>query len=63
MTNSHESSKRDNVPTVGESQVCATETARREFLQKCGKFAAYTAPVVAALLLCDTKTGQASSAP
>ena len=28
---------------------------RREFLKKCGKFAAYTAPAIAVLLLFDKK--------
>ena len=28
---------------------------RREFLKKCGKFAAYTGPAIAALLLFDKK--------
>jgi len=38
---------------------------RREFLKKCGKFAAYTAPAIAALLLFDKKAhaGQAGSGP
>jgi hypothetical protein len=34
---------------------------RREFLKKCGKYAVYTAPAVAALLLFDKKKAQASS--
>lgn len=32
---------------------------RREFLKKCGKFAAYSAPVMATLLLFDRKKAQA----
>jgi hypothetical protein len=34
---------------------------RREFLKKCGKYAAYTAPVIAALLLFDKKKAHAGS--
>ena len=34
---------------------------RREFLKKCGKFAAYTAPAIAALLLFDKKKAHAGS--
>jgi hypothetical protein len=33
---------------------------RREFLKKCGKFAAYTAPAIATLLLFDKKQGHAA---
>jgi len=33
---------------------------RREFLKKCGKFAAYTAPVIAALLFFDKKKAHAA---
>jgi hypothetical protein len=32
---------------------------RREFLKKCGKFAAYTAPAIATLLLFDKKKAHA----
>jgi hypothetical protein len=34
---------------------------RREFLKKCGKFAAYTAPAIATLLLFDKKKAHAVS--
>ena len=34
---------------------------RREFLKKCGKYAAYTAPAIAALLLFDKKKAHAAS--
>jgi hypothetical protein len=34
---------------------------RREFLKKCGKYAAYTAPAIAALLLFDKKKAHAES--
>jgi hypothetical protein len=34
---------------------------RREFFKKCGKYAAYTAPAVAALLLFDKKKAHAVS--
>lgn len=33
---------------------------RREFLKKCGKFAAYSAPVMATLLLFDRKKAHAN---
>jgi hypothetical protein len=37
---------------------------RREFLKNCGKFATYTAPAIAALLLFDKKAhGQSNSQP
>ena len=37
---------------------------RREFLKKCGKFAAYTAPAIATLLLFDKKAhAQPGSTP
>ena len=35
---------------------------RREFLKKCGKFAAYTAPAIAVLLLFDKRKAHAASA-
>ena len=35
-----------------ENEVC---DERRDFLKKCGKFAAYSAPVMATLLLFDRK--------
>jgi hypothetical protein len=34
---------------------------RREFLKKCGRFAAYTTPVVIALLCYDEKTAHAAT--
>ena len=34
---------------------------RREFLNKCGKFAIYTAPAITALLLFDKKNAFAAS--
>jgi hypothetical protein len=34
---------------------------RREFLVKCGKFAVYTPPLIAALLLFDRKKAHAQS--
>ncbi len=40
-----------------ETQVC---DERRDFLKKCGKFAAYSAPVMATLLLFDRKKAHAN---
>ena len=37
----------------------AENDARREFLKKCGKFAVYTAPAMAALLMFDKKNANA----
>jgi hypothetical protein len=51
----------DRIPTGLQAQERSAETARREFLQKCGKFAAYTAPAIAALLLCDTNDANGGS--
>ncbi len=39
-----------------ENEVC---DERRDFLKKCGKFAAYSAPVMATLLLFDRKKAHA----
>lgn len=36
------------------------DAARRDFLKKCGKLAAYTAPAMAALLLFDSKNAGAN---
>lgn len=41
-----------------EAEVC---DERREFLKKCGKFAAYSAPVMATLLLFDRKKAHAAT--
>lgn len=36
---------------------------RREFLKKCGKFAAYTGPAIAVLLLFDKKAHATQNSP
>ena len=36
------------------------DDARRDFLKKCGKFAVYTAPAMAALLMFDKKNANAN---
>jgi len=48
----------DEKKTPGsEVEITPTEVSdeRREFLKKCGKFAAYTGPAIAVLLLFDKK--------
>jgi hypothetical protein len=44
-------------PSGSEVEINPPEVSdeRREFLKKCGKFAAYTAPAITALLLFDKK--------
>ncbi len=46
----------ENKTSVDESQL---SDERRDFLKKCGKFAMYSAPAMAALLLFDSKKAHA----
>jgi hypothetical protein len=55
MTDENEASANESEATPQQSP-----DERREFLKKCGKYAAYTAPAIAALLLFDKKNAHAS---
>jgi hypothetical protein len=52
----------DEKKTLGSEDVTPLEVSdeRREFLKKCGKFAAYTGPAIAVLLLFDKKKAHAA---
>jgi hypothetical protein len=52
-------SRENEKPPASES-TCSEDEGRREFLKKCGRYAAYTTPVVMALLCHDEKTAHAS---
>jgi hypothetical protein len=47
-------------PLAAAEVACSTDEERREFLKKCGRFAAYTTPVVMAVLCYDPKTAHAA---
>ena len=53
-----EQSSIEHKTSVDESQL---SDERRDFLKKCGKFAMYSAPAMAALLLFDRKKAHADS--
>jgi len=50
--------------TSAPDSTCLTKEERRDFLKKCGRFAAYTTPVVMALLCYDeAKASNVTSKP